>query len=263
MDLDQDVFSKLIRINSHDRNLNLNESNAKFTINVPSYSREFSQILACQVVSAHIPHVFYNVPQGQNTFTFIVDATSTEYTIEIPEGQYSVDQFLSEFEAQMDAVLLATYGPTSTNVDPLTFKVEINFPTNISFQTKDNWIATKLGFGFLGEEYSGTNIFESPGPIALTGPSVVYIKSDQLSAGSSDFDQAGDINTICSVSLAGTDFGKTASYQASDGNGSIIKYTNPKSITSIDISLVDKFGFALNLGASHELNMSVKLYYIL
>ena len=117
MDLDQDVFSKLIRINSHDRNLNLNESNAKFTINVPSYSREFSQILACQVVSAHIPHVFYNVPEGQNTFTFIIDATSTTASITIPPGQYSVDQFLSEFESKMDTVLLATYGSTSTNVE--------------------------------------------------------------------------------------------------------------------------------------------------
>ena len=263
MDLDQDVFSKLIRINSHDRNLNLNESNAKFTINVPSYSREFSQILACQVVSAHIPHVFYNLPQGQNTFTFIIDATSTTASITIPEGQYSVDQFLSEFEAQMDTVLLATYGATSTTIDDKTFKVEITFPTNITFQTKDNWIATKLGFGFLGESYSGTNIFESPGAIALTGPSVIYIKSDQLSAGSSDFDRTGDINTICSVSLAGTDFGQVASYQASDGNGSIIKYTNVKSITSIDIELVDKFGFPLNLGASHEVNLTVKLYFIL
>jgi len=177
MDLDQDVFSKLIRINSHDRNLNLQERNANFTINVPSYSREFSQILACQVVSAHLPHVFYNVPEGQNNFTFIIDATSTTATITIPEGQYSVDQFLSEFEARIDAVLLATYGATTTTVDDKTFKVEITFPTNITFQTKDNWIATKLGFGFLGEEYSGTNIFESPGPIALTGPSVVYIKS--------------------------------------------------------------------------------------
>ena len=99
--------------------------------------------------------------------------------------------------------------------------------------------------------------------MALTGPSVVYIKSDQLSAGSSDFDRVGDINTICSVSLSQADFGQTASYQAQDGNGTIIKYTNPKSITSIDISLVDKFGFPLNLGASHEVNLTVKLYFIL
>jgi len=263
MDLEQDVFSKLIRINSHDRNLNLGESNSKFTLNVPSYSREFSQILACQVVSAHVPHVFYNVPEGQNTFTFIVDATSTTATITIPEGQYSVDQFLSEVEAQTDAVLLATYGPTTTTIDDKTFKVEITFPTNITFQTKDNWVATKLGFGFLGEEYSGTNIFEAPGAIALSGPSVIYIKSDQLSAGSSDYDKPGNVNTICSVSLSQADFGQTASYQAQDGSGTIIKYTNPKSITSIDISIVDKFGLPLKLGASHEVNLTVKLYYTL
>jgi len=72
-------------------------------------------------------------------------------------------------------------------------------------------------------------------------------------ASTKDFDRAGDINTICSVSLAEADFGQTASYQAQDGNGTIIKYTTPKSITSIDISLVDKFGFPLKLGASCKL----------
>ena len=69
--LDAQYFSRYFRISAHDRNKALSgQSNSNFTVNVPSNSSEFQNVVACQIVSAEIPNVFYNIPIGKNTFIF-------------------------------------------------------------------------------------------------------------------------------------------------------------------------------------------------
>ena len=262
MDLDSNTFSKIIRINSHDREfLRTNESNSNFTLNIPSYASEFSKVVGLQVIQVSLPNVFYNIPEGRNTWQFKVGASNEE--ISIPSDiQYSATSFITALETAFTAnATLGAFGATTISLDPTTFKLSFTFPTNTISWISDqkNYLSVKSGFGFSETEYTGTNIFITPSTIALSGPNIIYIRSNQLSANSSDFDRSGDIGTIAYVALENA-FGEVCNYSIQDSTSSLIRYRNARNITNIDIKLSNKFGEALDVG-EHDLNIIAKLYY--
>lgn len=262
MDLDKDTFSKIIRINSHDREFKrTNESNSNFTLNIPSYASEFSKVVGLQIIQVSLPNVFYNIPEGRNTWAFKVGASQEE--ISIPgDIQYSAASFMAALELAFNAnVTLSAFGVTTITLDSTTFKLSFVFPTNTISWVSDqkNYLSVKSGFGFSQTEYSGTNIFITPSTIALSGPNLCYIRSNQLSANSSDFDRSGDVGTICYV-LLDNPFGEICNYNIQDSTSSLIRYRNSRNITNIDIKLSNKFGESMDVGA-HDLNIIAKIYY--
>lgn len=262
MDLDKDTFSKIIRINSHDREFDRkNQSNSNFTLNVPSYASEFSKVVALQVIHVSLPNVFYNIPEGRNSWSFQVGASEEEITIP-SDMQYSAASFMAALQLAFNAnVALSAFGVTTITLDPVTFKLSFVFPTNTISWVSDqkNYLSVKSGFGFSETEYSGTNIFVTPSTIALSGPSIAYIRSNQLSANSSDFDRSGDVGTICYVALDNA-FGEMCFYNIQDSTSSLIRYRNARNITNIDIRLSNKFGLPLDVG-EHGINIIAKIYY--
>jgi hypothetical protein len=258
MDLDSTFFSKTLRLNSHDRDFNnTSETNSKFSIEVPPYSQEFSQVVGFQLISATVPNVFYNIGNADK-FEYILGGTS--YTTTIPEGQYTASTFLTAVEVAVNADVGGT--GFSAILDPLTYKVTLTFSGNVSIRAStDNTIFRKLGFGFDDILYSGTNVLISPSVISLQGPDICFIRSPDLSSGSSDFDRPGDKDTICSVILD-KPFGSACSYESSDSSSTLQRYRNARGITSINIDIVDRFGKELDIGKM-DLNIIGKIYFIL
>ena len=264
MDLDKDTFSKIIRINSHDREFDrTNQSNSNFTLNVPSYASEFSKVVGVQIVQVSLPNIFYNIPEGRNTWAFQVGGSDEE--ISIPgDIQYSASSFITALELSFNAnptlSALGT-GLTTIALDPTTFKLTFVFPSNTISWVSDqkNYLSVKSGFGFSETEYSGTNIYITPSTITLSGPNICYIRSNQLSANSSDFDRSGDVGTICYVVLDNA-FGEICNYNIQDSTSSLIRYRNSRNITNIDIKLSNKFGEALDI-QEHGINIIAKIYY--
>ena len=262
MDLDKDTFSKIIRINSHDRQFDRkNQSNSNFTLNVPSYAAEFGKVVGLQVIQVSLPNVFYNIPEGRNTWQFKVGASVEE--ISIPSDiQYRAASFITALETSFNAnATLSAFGATTITLDPQTFKLTFTFPTNTISWVSDqkNYLSVKSGFGFSETEYSGTNVFITPSTIALSGPNICYIRSNQLSANSSDFDRSGDVGTLTYIVLD-KGFGEVCNYNIQDSTSSLIRYRNARNLTNIDIRLSNKFGEPLDVG-QHDINIIAKIYY--
>lgn len=251
-------FSKLIRINSHDRDFNnSSETNSKFRIEVPPYAQEFGQVVGFQLISATVPNVFYNITSADK-FQYLILGASAFETV-LPEGQYTATTFLTALETAVGADSSSAFTAT---LDSLTYKVTLTFAAPVSILANaENTIFRKLGFGFDDTLYSGTNVLIAPSVISLQGPDICFIRSPDLSSGSSDFDRPGDKDTICSVILD-KPFGSACSYESSDSSSTLQRYRNARGITSINIDIVDRFGKELDIGKM-DLNIIGKIYFIL
>lgn len=250
-------FSKNIRISSLDRDISrLNQTNSDFSIDVPSFSREFANIVGFQIVSAEFPNVFYNIPEGQNLFKYNVSSTDLEF--EVPEGQYSYPELVTVLEAGIPELV-------SIVLDNTTLRATLTF-TNTAFINSgpDNPIATLLGFGVFLETFPpppilpGT-IIEAPSTINLNGASMLYVSSQRLSNPISTFDRTGDTSIIAAIPI-NSGFGETVFYRANSSNSTLISYRNPRGVSTIDIRLVDENGNILDLQKNH-ITMTLKIYF--
>ena len=250
-------FSKNIRISSLDREiLRLDQTNSNFSIDVPSFSREFASITGYQIVSAEFPNVFYNVPLGQDIFKYNVSSTDLEY--KVPEGQYAISELITELTTNIPEL-------TSIVIDSKTSRATLTF-TGAAFINSgpDNPIAKLLGFGSFVETFPpppvipGT-IIEAPSTINMNGASMLYISSQRLANPISTFDRTGDTAIISAIPI-NTAFGDTVFYRANSSNSTLISFRNPRSVSSIDIRLVDEIGNTLDLQKNH-ITMTIKIYF--
>ena len=257
--LDARYFSRYFRISAHDRNKALSgQSNSNFTVNVPSNSSEFQNVVACQIVSAEIPNVFYNIPEGKNTFIFATVATpGTDITVTVTSGQYTLDELVATLTSQISTSLGGGSVTSSTNTN--TKRITINFPEAISFTASrlENPLSTTLGFED-GVIYDGSSI-ESTYPPNLAGPGTVYVHSRQISPGVTDFDRSEDIHSILGVPLD-LGFGFTCHWQARDSVTNLFRYINPRNLNEISLALRDRYGMILDING-HDWSVVIKMYY--
>lgn len=75
-------------------------SNTKFTVHLNNSSKTHA-IRAAHLLHAHIPNMFDNVRGSGNTFTLTMTSyvygTSTQYTLTIPNGYYSLTELITAF----------------------------------------------------------------------------------------------------------------------------------------------------------------------
>jgi len=261
MDLDAKTFSKYVRISSHDRDFNdTSQTASSFKVNIPSHSREFTALVGCQVVSAHIPNLFYNINEYNNSFTFTTIGDGLPHTIVVPEGQYSSTELVDDLIALIDAELSSS---NSYSVADNTFKLTLTFSEDVKFTPSidTNGLPVILGWGEREIEYTTTaSSITSPYPIDLSGVDAVYVHTRELSAGLTDFDISGqDVHPIVSVPL-NVSFGQVAYYQSQDSTTGLIRFRNQRAITEINLRLRDSRGRLLDLNGS-DMTVVVKIYF--
>ena len=257
---DSKYQSKLLRLSAHDRDRSRpNQTNSDFSIDIKSQNTELKKIVAIQVVNCQIPNVFYNIPDGLNTFNFD-DALSAPQTVTITPGQYQLVQFMDAFLDLIDTKLSFPLGTSSYVFDDITNKITITFPEIITFTShrEDNPLLYKLGYGF--DVYSGTTIAASY-IINLIGPHTVSIHSPEISNGVLDYgSRSSTVRMIAQVPLDNP-FGSMCYFNATT-NSDIIKYQSLKSINRIRLVLRDIQGRRLDI-QEHDWNMTLKIWYLL
>lgn len=254
--LESEYQTTLLRISAHDRTPRNLESNSDFTIDIRSQNKELKKVVAVQVVNAQIPNVFYNIPDGLNTFDF--DYLGAQ-TITIPAGQYDIKQLMTEFKTQMDTLTGQVAGTTTYDLNDITQKLSFTVAVPITFDSsKDNPLAYKLGFD--EGSYSGTQ-FDAPEIINIIGPHTVSIHSPDLSNNVIDYGaRSGTVRMICEVPLD-KPFGFMCYYRA-QASSDLIKYKESRSFNSIRLILRDTEGRRLDI-SNHDWSLTVRCFYLL
>lgn len=175
-----------LNINSLAR-LNYNSSSSSnFKINLGNSVN--GKILSYNLKSATIPRTFYNINSPVNTLDF-TDSTGN-ITITIPEGNYTITQFNTELQSQLN-LTTDTY---TVSYDQITGKINIsssfagftliggnipvlndgsifNNPPNLNYM---------LGFDPTVTYVSVAGVLVAPGVPRLQGIENVYIRIDEL-----------------------------------------------------------------------------------
>lgn len=250
MSVENKYPSKIVRISSHERNLNLSsQTSSDFKVDVPSYSNQFNQVIAVQVLSAEIPHLFYNIDEYNNTFVFTTTGDAKEHTITMTQGQYVLTKFLDDLMTALDTELVGVN--TYSFDDDVTQKVTLNFSEDVSFtpNADTNPIPVRLGFGVVPTLYTTTaSSITAPNVVNLMAPASVYVHCKELAQQMSDLDNDADTYVLFRMKLD-KDFGQSCYYDSNDSVGEMIRYRNPRSFHEFTFSIRDHRGRILN---SHD-----------
>lgn len=254
--LESKYQTTLLRISAHDRTERELETNSDFTIDIRSQNSELKKVVAVQIVNAQIPNVFYNIPDGQNTFDFDYGGPQT---ITLTPGQYDISQLMDEFVTQMDTITGQVAGTTTYAFNDITKKLSFTVAVPISFDSsKDNPLIYKLGFG--DDSFTGTQ-FDAPEIINIIGPNTVSIHSPDLSNNVIDYGaRSGTVRMICEVPLD-KPFGFMCYYRA-QSSSDLIKYKNKRSFNNIRMVLRDTEGRRLDIG-NLDWSITVRCFYLL
>lgn len=254
--LESKYQTTLLRISAHDRTERELETNSDFTIDIRSQNSELKKVVAVQIINAQIPNVFYNIPDGQNTFDFDYGGAQT---ITLTPGQYDIEQLMDEFNKQMDTITGQVAGTTTYDFNDITKKLSFTTAATISFDSsKDNPLIYKLGFS--NGSYTGTQ-FDAPEIINIIGPNTVSIHSPDLSNNVIDYGaRSGTVRMICEVPLD-KPFGFMCYYRA-QSSSDLIKYKSVRAFNSIRMVLRDTEGRRLDIG-NLDWSITVRCFYLL
>lgn len=265
MDLiDSKYQSRLLRLSAHDRKKNRqNETNSDFTLDVKSQNSELKKIVAVQVINAQIPNVFYNIPDGLNTFSYEVGAVP-QPDIVIPPGQYELGQLMDVLLGLLDTALAlppnsSTYVFNDGQVTDFKVKITTGAPVSFNSDENDNPIAFKLGFG--KQTYADGTEFDAPFIVNLIGPHTVSVHSTQISNPVLDYGaSSGTIRLIAQVPLDNP-FGQMCYFDAKTSSD-LIKYQKVKNWNQIRLILRDNQGRRMDIG-NHDWSITLKVWYLL
>lgn len=217
------LVNYVININTSNRtNSNDSSSNSTFTIrdliNLNSKTKSY-----LSVPYVNIPPTFYNIDNNNHFMTIIEDTyptgTPMEYDITIPNGNYSVSNFITAITGAMTAEsAISGYVLTYTgNYDPATGKLTISIvgnPGNRTFTysfTSGNNTDLKAFMGFNPHDYQGISV---PYPANLSPAQLNYSYTGPNSVNFTDSIQA--IYLRCNMSRS------NGSYSTDENNSSDI-----------------------------------------
>lgn len=151
--------------------------------------RRLQNIIGVKILEAQIPFTYYTFETGFNTFT--VEGTGTNFSITVPEGNYSLTQLLPVLKTLLDAyynewswtvtvgaynrklTLVNTYTVPSPTVQLGNFKVYSDNPMmqqllGIADSSASATLSTQVGVVFT---------LNCPNAINLSGPNYLYCNS--------------------------------------------------------------------------------------
>lgn len=270
-------FVKRLGINSSDRTPDGVSTDSNFNIN---FNTGIQLVNSISVISCQFNNVFYNLfnttAKYNNWITIagviISPPSVVGQTVEVPPGYYSAYTLMETLKTIIESflpgvVVLFTLNPISNIVSvqisagtysSVTFRAPVTPLHGVSgFQ--DYWPMGLLGFTdsiiYMDVLGTATTAINMP---SLNNPSVVYITSQALSP-SNGFDEKGrNNNVLMEINLTAPFLG-LQTYECKVDNLCSIDYGRPRSLSLVDIQLVDHNFDILDLHGT-EFNLELRLW---
>jgi len=256
--------TSLFVLSAHDRD-DKNDTTSRFSIDIPSRVDCFRNLSAVQLISATIPNSAYNIDSydlSRQDPTIELYYSGIPNIITIPRGQY----------------VISTDRTSPADNDLLTV-IETEFNTitgqtlTWSFDPVKNLLTMTASVGFLEIrnvnsywELLGFNQIESPANsiTAQTIPNLqgipeLFIHINELSSGASDLDNENGISLVASV-LVDSPFGTYSHYQLGASLANLIRFTSPRNVSSLSVTLRDSKGRIVDLN-DQDFTLVFRSYY--
>jgi hypothetical protein len=179
-----------------------------------------------------------------NNRSFVINQSATDYTFNIPVGNYSGNSLANELQTQI--LLQLSNFTVSYNSNNYTFVIT----ANSSFTFKSTGTASSL-LGFNTNVSSTSNIVVSPNPANIIGPTSVIIKSRTITNARQTYVRCNSIyiDNIYELLLNG-DMGDIIYDNPDENNDIFIASSSGTSFTTIDFRICDDEGRIIDLGVN-------------
>ena len=250
----ESLRSKLIRVNSKERDPLLSTSSSKFVIKYDANDPTLSKIHSIALKSASIPNSEYNVTLANNSFTFSTGGVSS--TIPLLIGNYTIATLITALVTSAQGIAVGM----GITINTVTGKLEFTFTTPSRLLTDDEGNKLAITTGILKGSLIDVPVFEVVGLPNLIGLENIYIACTELSGGDYFIDAAlGQLNVFAHIPVS-VPFGQIQQYLTADQMSDTIKFVADRNLDYLSIALYDDRGLVIDLQGL-EWSMHLKIYY--
>lgn len=223
---------------------------------------EVLEINDVAIKSVSLVNAEYNVKAGSNII--IVSDGTTESTLILEVGQYTIDKLLEELRVK----LFSVYGVTSTAVvNAITNKVNITqagSPIQFSTSRVRSPLSFILGFG---QETALTEFFPITPSVSILAPLLpnlqgannYHIVSSTIGQGVGSLLKNNDKRPIILTIPVTKNFGEVINYEVNEIKLNQRHFTRPINLQEIDIKVIDDDNELVNLqGTNIEIVLQVR-----
>lgn len=240
--------SFLLRINSKYKKPT--ESNSKFTYDLVS-SQACASVTSISLLQFTMNRVFGNIYVGSNMLV-INDSEAGLRTITVPSGQYTITLLVDTLN-----ILAATVFGTSQLIffwDDVLDRVSISNLSTLRTRTILYGPSTLAPYIGISQDLILPISFTviCPSCPQLQGPDQIFVESQILASGQCLDDPGqtgGSIPLLGVIPCGDVPFGYTINYTVQEQDQTVVATNNgqPGQLKRIDILLVDKFGYLLDI----------------
>lgn len=163
---------KILRIASDEANVTGTSGN--FTINFGNDS-DLDNVYEIRLLSASIVNQVYNICAAESNNSFVVThSVDGEVTMTIPDGQYTVDQLMTQMKTSLDAAVTGTYTVVQSDTTGL---ISITASSGTISVSTINGFAKAIGFVSVPSTASTITATALPN---LIGTRMLHIHCPQL-----------------------------------------------------------------------------------
>ena len=165
-------------------------TNTSATDYIAHLSEKLDNVVSIQIENIQIPYTMYNIEAVQGNNYFVIDVSGVQYTITIPDGNYTLTTLIAAINLNTDfsthnlniPAIVVTYGKTVIeNSGNYPIKIIFYSSTNDNEYTKyNNNLGWTLGFRNINASEVTTSInmeYSVPAKISLTNG---FIKSEAV-----------------------------------------------------------------------------------
>ena len=174
-------------IDSRDRNQTQYPNPNNYQIDL---TEEYKDIKSVSLISSNVPKSQYLINSSNNILNFI-DSNTNEYEIQIPIGNYTINELTTQIQTSMNAT--ASSDVYTVSSDSKTNKITISTVGNFQLLFnggienyndttrniyKENSIGKIIGFSMI--DLSGSNTYTSQNQYNLNGPTYILLHINEL-----------------------------------------------------------------------------------
>lgn len=252
--MSKSLRSKLIRVNSKDRDSILSTSSSKMVINFNTNNPNISQIHSLALKSCSIPNSQYNITTVNNSFTFSTGGVPA--TIPLLIGNYSITTLINALVTSAQGIAVGM----GIVVDPITGRLEFSFTTNSRLLTVAEGNLLGDDMGILVGSGADVPLFLASGLPNLIGLENIYIACNELSGGDYLIDASLDQLNIFAHVPVDVPFGQIQHYLTSDQESDMIDFPSDRNLDSLTITLFNDRGEVIDLEGLNW-QMILKVYF--
>ena len=234
---------KLIRVTSSDRIPDDLSNNGSFTVELKENSLT-QGVRSVVIKEVQCPNTFYNIRSSNgfvNNVLTMQENGQPDINVVVPEGQYSLSTFITALDIAINALLVG--GTVATTQDPLTLKLIFTFTgtTAIIYDFDDGNVMASV-LGITATTPSAQAVINADSLPNLSGISMIYFHSQEISQGNLIDGDSGIISVMESLSFHDVPFGATGYRQNDDDLMSSIDYPSVRNLSRINIRVRDQYG---------------------